>query len=136
MDAAGRRRFFRARELEKGPDFYPSTPGQTVKVCFTLPPTMCLVAPGRVQPCLAGCVLIVDTHGRVELVAPSRTQAFAQLTRFLKPLIRDLPDLVIEATVETSGVPWSGRDSWSIVVNAELAFVPTKLPVEVVGRDG
>lgn len=86
------------------------------------------VAPGRHQPCLHGCVLIVDKLGLVAIEGPSRQRCFDQAERWLLPLAKDLPPTSIAATLRTPPqFQPGGSDAWTIIVGARIAFSPTPL---------
>lgn len=98
------------------------------KLTFLLPPAIGLmVQPGRHQPCLAGCVLVIGPCGHVAIEGPSRERVFDQATRFLKVNSKGRPAYSVAATLE-SPLPCRGRDGWSIIVGAEIAFSPTSMP--------
>jgi hypothetical protein len=101
------------------------------RLTFLLPPALgLLVAPGRQQPCLHGCVLTVEVLGHVTIEGPSKEAVFAQCRRFLAANSKGLPAYARAATLE-SPEPWRGRDGWSIIVGAEVAFSPTALGPEI-----
>lgn len=100
------------------------------RLTFLLPPVLgLLVAPGRHQPCLHGCLLEIDRAGLVAIEGPSRERVFEQATRFLRVNGKGRPPYSVTATL-SSPHP-SGRDGWSIIVGAEIAFSPTALPPEI-----
>lgn len=113
------------------------TPLVVWRLTFLLPPALgLLVAPGRHSPCLHGCVLAIDRAGVVAIEGPSRDRVFDQATRFLKVNSKSLPPYSAAATL------WCpeprGRDGWSIIVGAEIAFSPTAMaptimPVQLAG---
>ena len=71
----------------------------------------------------------VHGAGLISITGPSRDFVFRQAAAFLRELCFGLPPRSIAATLITGrspGMP-SGRDSWSIAVNADVAFAPTSL---------
>lgn len=101
----------------------------TYRLTFMLPASLVLlVQPGRHCPCLFGCVLMVDRSGLVSIVGPSRQQVFDQAGRFLRVHCKGRPALTIAATLQTPAayVP-GGRDGWSIIIGAQIAFSPTSI---------
>jgi hypothetical protein len=104
----------------------------THKLSFLLPAAISLlVQPGRHQPCLHGCVLTIHRSGLVVIEGPSRERLFEQADRFLRVICKGRPALAIAATLITPpslpGAYRGGRDGWSIIVGAEIAFSPTAL---------
>lgn len=113
---------------------------------FLLPPVLSLVVtPGRHQPCIAGCLLVIerqkDLAFLVMIEGPSREQVFEQARRFLRILAKGFGPLSIAAVLSTpaqlapDGAPqWSvrgGQDTWTIIVGAEIAFAPTSIPPDL-----
>lgn len=95
------------------------------RLTFLLPPALVLLAPvGRLQPCLHGCVLHVSEHGLVQIDGPAREQVFAQAIRFLRVVAKGRPPLAFPGTLRS---PCGRRDSWSIIVGADVAFSPTSI---------
>jgi hypothetical protein len=85
---------------------------------------------GSHQPSDEGCLLHV-AHHIAEIVGPSREAVFEHAARFLRVSCRaslegQLPPLSIAAMLQTPARP-SGRDTWSIIVGADIAFSPTSL---------
>lgn len=93
-----------------------------------LPPSLHLRVPsGRQSPCQHGCVLTVERSGLVTIEGPGRDALFEQARRFLRLHARGLPALSIAALLVTPPRPGGGRDSWSIIVGADVAFSPTAI---------
>lgn len=104
------------------------------RLTFTLPPTLRLSVPlGRHQPCVAGCVLTVNAAHQVTIEGRYRDTVFDQVRRFLKVHAKGHGALSMVAILYTPADPAnpcarSGRDSWSIIIGAEIAIVPTSMP--------
>jgi hypothetical protein len=94
------------------------------RLTFLLPPgSRC--DSGSHQPSPDGCLLHV-TFPLAEIVAPSREAAFDHAARLLRVSCRGLC-VAIAASLQTPARP-AGRDTWSIIVGADIAFSPTSLP--------
>jgi hypothetical protein len=94
------------------------------RLSFLLPAGV-KVEPGSHQPSPEGCVLHAD--GSIIVIAgPSREATFEHATRLLRVVCRGRPPLSIAAQLSTPARP-SGRDTWSIIVGADVAFSPTSL---------
>jgi len=99
------------------------------RLSFLLPTSLAgFVRSGTWQPCLAGCLLMVDRNALVRISGRSREAVFDQAARFLRVVAKTHPPLVIAATLIS---PCGGRDSWTITVNAGVSFAPTGLGVDV-----
>jgi hypothetical protein len=106
-----------------------SYPG-SYRLVFLLPSRLLLmVQPGRHQPCLHGCVLTIDRRGLVTVTGSSRERVFDQAARFLKLICKGHGALSLAATLTQPG----GRDGWSIIVGADVAFSPTSIEPHVAG---
>jgi hypothetical protein len=81
--------------------------------------------PGTHQPSPDGCALTVR-FPLVEIMGPSRGAVFEHAARLLRLACRGLPPLSIASVLATPARP-AGRDSWSIIVGADVAFSPTGL---------
>lgn len=81
-------------------------------------------SPGTHQPSPDGCVLTV-TFPLAEILGPSREATFEHAARLLRVACRG-QRCAIAATLETPARP-AVRDSWSIIVGADIAFSPTSL---------
>lgn len=98
-----------------------SPDARTYRLTFTLPKGAALPSghhPGWVE----GCELNV-CGPQVAVMAPSKEKAMEQTARALRVACAKLARVDIAALLESPG-PVSGRDSWTIVVNAGVAFVP------------
>jgi len=85
---------------------------------------------GSHQPSPDGCFLHINRM-LAEIVGPSREAVFEHAARLLRVSCRAnlsgrLPPLSIGAVLSTPARP-SGRDAWSIIVGADVAFSPTPL---------
>ena len=80
---------------------------------------------GSHQPSPHGCLLHVDGP-LIEIVGPSREATFEHASRLLRVACKGRPPLSIAADLRTPARP-SGRDTWSIIVGADIAFSPTSL---------
>ena len=111
------------------------------RLSFLLPTVLRLgVLPGRHQPCVAGCVLIIHHTGLITIDGPSRERVFDQARRFLRMQARGHGPLSIAAVLISPLPPHvgrhgcggrGGRDGWSIIVGAEIAFAPTSIPPDI-----
>lgn len=105
------------------------------RLVFSLPPLI-VVAPGRHQPCLHGCVLHVRQAGLVEIEGLSREAVFEQANRFLRVHLKNWPAVSIAATLSTPasdrfGRSFPRRDGWQIICGATIAFAPTSMPAQI-----
>lgn len=104
------------------------------RLTFTLPAALRLSVPlGRHQPCVAGCVLTVNAAHQVTIEGRHRDAVFDQARRFLKVHAKGHGALAMVAVLASPADPdnpsaRSGRDSWSIIIGAEIAIVPTSMP--------
>src|SRR5258708_2019182 len=101
------------------------------RLTFMLPdPVIFAVPAGRHHPCLHGCILSVSELGLVMIEARLREQTFEQADRFLHAVVpQELWPLVITAVLASPCLCGGrgGRDGWTIIVGAEIAFPPTAL---------
>jgi hypothetical protein len=90
--------------------------------------------PGRHSPCLHGCVLTVESRGVVAIEGPSRDRIFDQAARFLRVVTKGAAAQSIAAVLQTPALGRSpgGRDGWSIITGARVAFSPTSLPPHII----
>jgi hypothetical protein len=111
------------------------------RLLFTLPNTLRLSVPlGRHQPCIAGCILTVSAAHQVAIEGPHRDAVFDQARRFLKVHAKGHGPLVILGILSTPASSMiadsrGGRDSWQIIVGAEIAIVPTSMPGKIYAAD-
>jgi|SRR5579859_3669042 len=101
----------------------PAYPG-LFRLAFLLP-TGANTDSGSHQPSPEGCLLHL-TPPLAEIVGPSRDAVFEHATRFLRVTCRGQPPLSIAAQLQTPARP-VGRDSWCIIVGADVSFSPTGL---------
>lgn len=108
-----------------------SHPG-SYRLSFLLP-AGAVACSGSHAPSAYGCLLHITGGSLVEIVGPSREATFEHATRLLRESCRGRPPLWIAATLQTPVRP-AGRDCWSIIIGADVAFSPTSLdphfPVE------
>src|SRR6266571_3735110 len=96
------------------------------RLIFLLPDSIAFaVAVGRHQPCLLGCRLEVDAHGRVTVEGPSRGRVIDQVIRFIQLVARDHPPTRLAATLTTPATAHrrGGTDSYWIIVNVKVAVI-------------
>ena len=94
------------------------------RLTFLLPSRLLLMAqPGRHQPCLHGCVLTVERGGLVTVTGLSKEKVFDQAGRFLKIICKGHGAVSLAATLTQP----AGRDGWSIIVGAKVAFSATSI---------
>lgn len=103
------------------------------RLTFMLPASLQLrVALGRHSPCLHGCVVSVEPVGLVSIEGPSRERVFDQATRFFRIHAKGLPALTVSSSLQSPAkyCP-AGRDTWKIVIGAEISFACTPLDPEI-----
>lgn len=111
------------------------------RFAFDLTPAMVLVAqPGRHQPCLHGCVLIVD-GSHVAIEGPSRDRILDQAVVFLRIVARrqikgQAQPEVITGVLTTPRESGGGRDGWTITIGADVSISPTSLKPHLVADAG
>ena len=101
------------------------------RLSFLLPPGAPLARTlARSDPPFDLEAFTVHSAGLVSITGASREAAFAQAALFLRELCRGLKPQSIAATMITTAHPGmpGGRDSWSIIVGADVAFSPTAMP--------
>lgn len=105
----------------------------TYRLTFMLPASLQLRVPlGRHSPCLHGCVVTVEPVGLVAMEGPSRERVFEQATRFFRVHARGLPALTVSSSLESPAKYCPpGRDTWKIVIGAEISFACTPLDPEI-----
>lgn len=110
------------------------------RLVFTLPACLRLSVPlGRHQPCIHGCLLTVNAAYQVAIEGPHRDAVIDQARRFLKVHARGHGALEMVALLYTppdqdNPCARGGRDTWQIIVGAEIAFMPGAIPGRVYGR--
>lgn len=62
----------------------------------------------------------------IAITGPSRERVMGQAARLVRVACQDMKDAQIAATLE-SPPPGGGRDGWTIIVNADIAFAPTAI---------
>lgn len=101
------------------------------RLTFLLPETMLLIVPeGRHQPCLAGCLLIVD-RGVVMIEGGARQSVFDQARRFFRAHARKLPAFIRSAVLETPRRDGGGRDNYIITVNSDVTISPGAIEPDI-----
>ena len=132
-----RMRFVRVPELGP-PPFAPAR--APFHLTFLLPPALTLgVNIGIQHPCLHQCLLRIEPHrGRdyiVRITGPSREKCFDQASRYLRVAARGHiatgSALQISAVLVTPARVCSGRDTWTIIVGADVACAPTGLGADI-----
>jgi hypothetical protein len=99
-----------------------SPDARTYRLTFTLPKGAMALPSGVHQDWEPGCEL--DICGPlIAIIAPSREKAMSQAARVLRVACARLARAETSALLE-SPAPVSGRDSWTVVINADIAFVP------------
>lgn len=81
---------------------------------------------GRHSPSADGCVLAVAAKSIIEILGPSREAVFDHASRLLRVACKGRLPESISAMLTTTARP-SGRDSWTIIVGADVAFSPTAI---------
>jgi hypothetical protein len=100
-----------------------SPPG-TYCLSFVLPDGIAIDS-GAFAPSADGCSVHIF-HRLVKILGPSREAVFEHASVMLRVIHRAAPCAAIAATLE-SPAPIAGRDGWSIIVGAPIAFSPTSL---------
>lgn len=107
------------------------------RLTFMLPRIIAEAAiAGDHRPSFEGCKLSISRAGIVEIKGPSKELVFSQGRRLVRVLSKGFEAYCLPARLETPlrdrfGRPYPGRDTWTIIVNAEVAFSPTSLPADV-----
>jgi hypothetical protein len=92
------------------------------RLSFALPRDWCLSYDGP-QPLAHGCFLTVQ-HYLVAVEGRSREAVFEDAATLFRSVLAMAPGaLSIAATLETP----HGKDTWSIILKADVAFSPTSL---------
>jgi hypothetical protein len=100
---------------------------QSYRLTFLLRRAIARMAIPRLRTLtLDGCEIDMAQAPLVSIVAPTRDRAFDQAARLLRARGGNEPPELIHATLATPGQR-GGRDGWSIVVGADVAFAPTGL---------
>ncbi len=98
-----------------------SSPG-SYRLSFALPRDWRL-SYGGPQPAANGCFLTIQ-HYLVAVQGRSRDAVFEDAAELFRSVLRMAPGpLSIAATLETP----HGKDTWSIILKADVAFSPTSL---------
>ncbi|MDB5579800.1 MAG: hypothetical protein JWR80_4976 [Bradyrhizobium sp.] len=105
---------------------------RSYRLVFQLPPS--LVAPGGFTAILPGCNVNTMPMGQsgahnLIITGPSREQVFEQASALLAGVAKVAPPTVITAVLESPDP--RGRDGWTIIVGADVAFSPTSLPPHI-----
>ena len=101
------------------------SPAFSYRLGFALPADF-VVTDGGPQPSPAGCTL-QSFKNMVVITGPSRDAVFEKATELLRAIrAMTRQPMSITADLETPG-PVPRRDSWTIVVGADVAFTPTGL---------
>jgi hypothetical protein len=95
------------------------------RLTFLLPDRARPARSGAFRGWVADCELSVQ-GGFIAISGPSRERVMEQAARLIRVACQDLREISIAATLE-SPPPVSGRDGWTIIVNADIAFAPTAL---------
>lgn len=101
-------------------------PADLYGLSFHLPRAIARVAAGRLaQLTEHGCGVEIR-EGFALIVAPHRDAAFNQAARLLRARGGNEPPAAIAAVLRAPGAA-AGRDGWTIIVGADVAFAPTGL---------
>ena len=96
------------------------------RLSFLLPPGTA-AAPGVHSGWVPECTVLIDAV-RVVVTGPSRGLVIEQAARVVRVICQGRRELAIGAVLE-SPPPGAGRDGWTIIVGADIAFAPTALGV-------
>jgi hypothetical protein len=102
-----------------------SSPG-SYRLSFLLPAGTA-AAPGAYSNWVQGCGVEIDLV-RAIITGPSRESVLEQAARVVRVICQGKTELAIDAVLEAPP-PGSGRDGWTIIVGADIAFAPTGLGV-------
>jgi hypothetical protein len=102
-----------------------SSPPVTYRLTFVLPAGALAVQSGIFSGWVQGCELVI-AGPFIAITGPSRERVQEQAARLLRVSCQKLRAVSIEALLETPP-PGGGRDGWTIIVNADIAFAPTGL---------
>jgi hypothetical protein len=100
----------------------------SVSLSFALPSGSKLPRAGSYRDFAQGCEVIA-AGAFIRVIAPSRQRVMEHSARVIRVACKDLENTSIAAQMETTG-PGGGRDGWTIIVNADIAFAPTGLGVD------
>jgi hypothetical protein len=100
-----------------------SSPG-LYRLSFLLPKGTAAAA-GAYSNWVPGCDVEID-RVRVAITGPSKDAVIEQAARVVRVICAGSRDLSIDAMLESPS-PGSGRDGWTIIVGADIAFAPTAL---------
>jgi hypothetical protein len=103
-----------------------SFPG-SFRLSFLLPAGS-TAAPGAYDNWVPGCAVEID-RVRAVITGPSKDAVIEQAARVVRVICLGCRDLSIDALLE-SPPPVAGRDGWTIIVGADIAFAPTALGVQ------
>lgn len=98
---------------------------ESVRLTFVLPKGARLLPCGVHRDWVKGCELTVAMQF-IAIRGPSRERVQEQAARVIRACCQDLENVAIGAVMETTG-PGAGRDGWTVIVNADIAFAPTAL---------
>lgn len=105
-----------------------------LRLVFQLPASWSLVRPGPVRDTRKGTTMIIEPGGRCVVTGHVRSVMFDTVADYLRIVARRRPSEVIDAIVCSPPGHWpggSGRDSWTIICNADVAFSPTRGKPEI-----
>ena len=85
-----------------------------------------LIVPRSEPPIAGACVVRLGAAVHAEVLGPSREAVMHQTARFLRSLGAIGP-LSLHGILESPAGAPSGRDSWNIIVNADVAFSPASI---------
>lgn len=102
-----------------------SYPERMFHLSFLLPKGVEL-RPGDAIFAAPACTFRI-VHPLVKIIGPSREAAFAMATALLRTIVPVPKPFAIAATIVTPCCAGGGRDSWSIIVGADIAFSPTRI---------
>lgn len=101
------------------------------RLTFLLPRVSPAPASGERLPDARGCTLSVHRAGLVQICGASREAVFDRGAEFIRDELGGSPRPFSIAAVLAGP---SGRDAWSIIIGADVAFSPTSLPPIVSDR--
>jgi len=97
------------------------------RLTFLLPDgLLAFVRPGVHQPCIAGCILLIDRSGLTSIEGKTRGLVFEQASRFFRLTAKDRPAFMISAVLIT---PDRRKEAWEIAINSQVTFTRDVAPV-------
>lgn len=98
------------------------------RLSFLLPDSLAaFVGPGRISPCLQGCLVTISRGYVAHVDGGARAMVFAQTRRFLEEIGRDRGPLYIAAELTTDDR--RRERGWTIVLDAPIVITRDWCPI-------